>query len=656
MNDIIFEDGFEALWDTEESHLCLVFPAGGNPYEAIVGNIFTPPGWMTWFYHEEGEYAQLEVRDAWARDNDYRVRSGEKAILLFTFGRKHDAGFLRQVEVEPGDVLRLTAWAHAWSNHKDDIEDFPHPDDPRWSEGAGYDVVAWETGTLPQTGDPQTDAKANFAFSVGIDPMGGTNPFADTVVWSDRRSIYNGYCYEMAVEATAEAGTVTVFLRSVTLWPFKHNDAYWDDVTLERIGETEPEPGRGAPREQYARTYNVIPASATEDEAVAVFLEGWRKARQTAGGSYDDAGIGDLDKRQANLYGIPQGERQEYVDFYEQYYPGVEVAFKVIPGDNGGNGDEPEPDSVYTPVSLHIQVMREGCEAYIRAVQPRFAVVFSLQDVLLVKEWFPDCLVFFRQHVAGYDEWYNNPDYVQAGREWIDLFRDSMVATAQELQARYPDDPRKARFGVMAYNELYPGHDAPDIIEHVVNMDIGFIHALAETGLNVAAGVLMAAVGCPNPKQYPLLIPLAAEIEEHDAVATYHGYWLGNPDYGGPDHLWEHLGGRYQAMDDVIREAGYHITWACGESGVVGGESGDWGVCLNPNSGWLDPDECYGGDLDRMLADTARVMELDEAWNWEHGDRFLGRVYFTTGADYTGWKWFQWQKAEMEAVRQLLGR
>jgi hypothetical protein len=224
---------FEADWGQESSHRCLALPVGGGPYTLDVGNIFTPPGWVCWFQHQEGEWAQPEGRDSRARDPD-RMRSGSKGYVNFTFHRKHDAGLYQQVSVAPGTKLRFTAWAHAWSNHADKSrpDAFPHPDDPRWSDGAGYERVAWAEGSQPPTGDPQVDARTNMTFWVGIDPTGGTNPFAGSVVWSQGWHIYNGFVQPVTAEATAQSGTVTVFLRSRTKWPFKHNDAYWDDAEL----------------------------------------------------------------------------------------------------------------------------------------------------------------------------------------------------------------------------------------------------------------------------------------------------------------------------------------------------------------------------------------------------------------------------------------
>jgi hypothetical protein len=242
--NLLRNGGFEADWGEESSHRVLIFPADGEPYETERGEFHTPPGWVSWFYHDPGTWDQPEVGDIRRSLADYRVRSGEKAAKLFTFYRKHDAGFIQRVAVESGQTLRLSAWAHAWSNHGS------HDDDPHWSEGAGYDAVRWlESDIPPLNGEPQNDSMGNFAFMLGIDPTGGRDPFAETVVWGAKAYIYNAYYEVPPVEAEAQGDTVTVFLRSKTLWPFKHNDAYWDDVMVEVVEDGSPEPPEPVPTE-----------------------------------------------------------------------------------------------------------------------------------------------------------------------------------------------------------------------------------------------------------------------------------------------------------------------------------------------------------------------------------------------------------------------
>ncbi len=416
---------FEADWGDEKSHLCLIIPDDGSPYEKDVGNIFTPPGWVTWFHHNPGTWDQPEVRDAWKKNDPRRVRSGKKGILLFTFFRKHDAGFFQQVQVAPGTKLRLTAWAHAWSNHKDAKQSgrFPNPDDGRWSEGPGY-----EAG-FKLEGETSDSNWQNFTFYLGIDPTGGTNPLADTVVWGQGAHIYNEYAEVPPVEATAESDTVTLFLRDKTKWGFKHNDAYWDDAKLVVVGEdggeeedddgdggtvpevrlthqpASPQVGervviearslsgltnvelvvqqpsgaplergsvttgrdgdwhtwkyttvpvseagahqftftasdgveataafksvaaekadRGQPREQYKRTYVLLPPDAGAKWALAVVDGMWDDHKYTIGSSADDAGIGDLDIRRVIAVN-PGGWPTDLGAFFQEHYPGVD--------------------------------------------------------------------------------------------------------------------------------------------------------------------------------------------------------------------------------------------------------------------------------------------------------------------------------------------
>ena len=87
------------------------------------------------------------------------------------------------------------------------------------------------------------------------------------------------------------------------------------------------EPCRGAPRLQYHRVYRVLSTHVGETRAVEIFLDAMRNNRQTVGFSYDDAGIGDLDHRLVRMYGVPLFERQDYADFFTEFYPGATFEF-----------------------------------------------------------------------------------------------------------------------------------------------------------------------------------------------------------------------------------------------------------------------------------------------------------------------------------------
>lgn len=295
-------------------------------YTVERGEIRNPLGWFAWYAHQRTEapvpwdppnqvgWAEPETR--LSETAHQRHRSGERAFYLFTYGRIHEAGLFQQVRVTPGDRLRFTAFGHAWSAH-----DQPTPKPPHCSN-AGCGPLAWKAGT-PGLND---DQRAHTLW-VGIDPTGGIDPYAATVVWGDGWHIYNAYRDEpLVVEAVAQNATVTVFTKSSCLWRFTHNDVAFDDATLVSLGADTPPvaSGRGKPRIQYARRYVLLhqdePPSmwkAAVDAMMAV------AARWTLGSSADDSGIGDLDEREVIAVNPAMWPADGLEAFFEQHYPGV---------------------------------------------------------------------------------------------------------------------------------------------------------------------------------------------------------------------------------------------------------------------------------------------------------------------------------------------
>ncbi len=148
-----------------------------------------------------------------------RIKDGNRGLKFFTFYRIHDAGVYQRVEgITPGTRLRGTGYAHAWSSGQDNA---------RISDGAG------EGPFFVRARDyDKVDNVRNFTFTIGIDPTGGTDPWASTVVWGEGAHIYNGHAQVPPVEVVAQGTAVTFFARSVVLWPFKHCDAYMDAMEL----------------------------------------------------------------------------------------------------------------------------------------------------------------------------------------------------------------------------------------------------------------------------------------------------------------------------------------------------------------------------------------------------------------------------------------
>ena len=228
MTNLLENPGFEGGWWRKT--------ATGQEY----GEIFVPKGWVGFWReggpvpHDPGNtngYGRPEMHVI-NREPPFldplRVRSGQRAAKFFTFYRIHDAGFYQQVAgLTPGTRLEATGWAHAWSATSDD---------PRHSDGAGtgpFFVRASEYEPPPGVPD---SAVRNFTFVVGLDPTGGEDPWAESVVWGEGAHIYNAFAQIPPVQAVVTGDRATVFVRSRVLWPFKHCDSYIDDMQLIATG------------------------------------------------------------------------------------------------------------------------------------------------------------------------------------------------------------------------------------------------------------------------------------------------------------------------------------------------------------------------------------------------------------------------------------
>ena len=219
------------------------------------GSMTVPDGWHAFFVNNPGrkrvpwdpknttgivapEFKPVDKKPPYLDPPRGRWREGGQwAMCWFAFWKVMDAGLYQQVNVTPDQELRLTAWAHGWSNSGDGEISGPHANDPKWSDGQGvgyndfYQLAdpAWPN----RGGSALDDAARNMVFQLGIDPAGGQDPWAPGVVWGQGAHIYNVFHPVPPVEAVAKGNTITVFLRARNLWGFMHVDAYWDDVDLQ---------------------------------------------------------------------------------------------------------------------------------------------------------------------------------------------------------------------------------------------------------------------------------------------------------------------------------------------------------------------------------------------------------------------------------------
>jgi hypothetical protein len=196
------------------------------PQQDGIGEVQVAPGWRAYYLDVPPRYVQApsncdhpglydcfwmrpEFRDNTSFAN--RIHSGVRSQKYFSYGRMHEAGLMQQVHgLPPGARVRFSIWTQAWMCA-----------DPN---ACGKDGA-------------HSDAPADMHLRVGIDPLGGTDAFTPTVVWSAEKPAWDTWV-QFQVETTALSDTVTVFTHSRAEWPWArlNNDVYLDDASLVIVG------------------------------------------------------------------------------------------------------------------------------------------------------------------------------------------------------------------------------------------------------------------------------------------------------------------------------------------------------------------------------------------------------------------------------------
>ena len=197
------------------------------PQQDGVGEVQVAPGWRAYYLDAPPPYVEASDNCAdhprlydcfWMRPEfrdstsfAHRVHSGERSQKYFSFGRMHEAGLYQQVYTIPiGVRLRFSIWMQAWM--------CANPD-------------ACGVGGI------RSDEPSDMHLRVGIDPLGGTDPFTPSVVWSAEQPAWDKFVL-FQVETTALSETVTVLTHSRADWPWPrmNNDVYLDDAALVIVG------------------------------------------------------------------------------------------------------------------------------------------------------------------------------------------------------------------------------------------------------------------------------------------------------------------------------------------------------------------------------------------------------------------------------------
>ncbi|MCB9451127.1 MAG: LysM peptidoglycan-binding domain-containing protein [Anaerolineaceae bacterium] len=254
---------------------------------------------------------------------------------LLTNPGMEEAGFGIYVGQGRGDLNLPVGWGiwvadgprdadKPWQNRADKTFAFPHRGpDPNPHQGvmalnvsAGYNTStnavyqqvtvpadtaiqasAWvwiHTCTLPKDskGNPTSEtcgsSPASEAFvKVGIDPNGGSDPFAPEIVWSPLAAPHDQWL-QVSSTATTSGTTATIFLYSTQKWAADLNNVYWDETYL-GVGGT----GGSAP--------GAATAAPTAPPVVAFVVP---QATQENGGIVHKVQPGDTIDSIAYAYGV----------------------------------------------------------------------------------------------------------------------------------------------------------------------------------------------------------------------------------------------------------------------------------------------------------------------------------------------------------------
>jgi hypothetical protein len=358
--------GFETPW--AGSHDCVVFPVDAAPYRRQKQQIQQPVGWDVWYVHDHPTWTEPESSYMHRHLTPDRIESGENGYRIFGPSGPIWAGLRTQVSVEIGKRYALEAYAHAWTNHNDSDAIPGHEDccgDPLCSWGAGRGGFAEKVEDLPElNGEPWNDALHGAAFRVGIDPTGGLDPLADTVVWSDAWAIYNEFA-SVGVAAEAENATVTLFLEQKLRWSFRNNDGYWDSISFVAVGEPVEEPVDYVPPAfDYVKSVVLFnPEASPAERAAGGIVMSHERLRGTDCQSVEDAASGP---KVRNVKAVGWGEREDALRAYvDSFYPGANLEFVM--------GASPTEVGVKLLPSLHEDVA-------LAQIDPRWADDYFGED------------------------------------------------------------------------------------------------------------------------------------------------------------------------------------------------------------------------------------------------------------------------------------
>ena len=171
----------------------------------------TPAGWGPWWLLPPEKSGTPSWLNHVPTFDSHFIDGGLAARISSPFAT-HVAGLFQQVPVVEGEQYELSIEAQAWSSESD------------------------EAGVIVDASDVN--------LQVGIDPTGGTDAESPIIMWSQIAQPV-GKWQTLRVVATAEAGIMTVFIKSAPHLPKRQQATFWREGVLRPVG-------------RYKRSVNVV--------------------------------------------------------------------------------------------------------------------------------------------------------------------------------------------------------------------------------------------------------------------------------------------------------------------------------------------------------------------------------------------------------------
>lgn len=219
---------YEPVISTLLAIAILAAPATAAPQAPVVQN----PG----FECTEGYYIQEGIRG--------RIPNGWQAVLL-NGNPKYNSTLIKYTG---GCNTDQWWWEHleghdSWNLFAEDLETPPNPGKPfdavlyqqvSVTPGTDYSLSGWMLSLCGGSAIPNDCPSGYYmAKMLGIDPTGGTDPQASTVLWvEDRRNFTESGWANLRLGATAQSDVITIFVRINSPFQWHGNHAFIDAISL----------------------------------------------------------------------------------------------------------------------------------------------------------------------------------------------------------------------------------------------------------------------------------------------------------------------------------------------------------------------------------------------------------------------------------------